>query len=128
MSYNREYNAQCCVGSCGGHVYLSAREHAYHRERGTWFYCSNGHKQHFSPSEVDKLREEIKRLEHSRDRYERLYEREVERWKCPYGGCYYDCYSKGSLVGHINREHNHMPETRQLPKDAGPDALNTTIH
>ncbi len=52
----------CC--SCGVVFGMDRDMIARRRRDGEWFYCPNGHKQHYSETEADRLR---KQLAHERD-------------------------------------------------------------
>lgn len=118
----------CWDPNCSAVACMSDRQHQHHMEHGTTFYCAAGHKNVFRPSEIKKLRENLGFVERERDRWRRWYEEEQARWKCPFADCYYTCAGKGALARHINAAHQRTPERRQLAADAGPDALNTTVH
>jgi hypothetical protein len=47
----------CC--SCGCAYGMPADLRAARLRDGEWFYCPNGHKQHYVKTEVDRLREEL---------------------------------------------------------------------
>lgn len=38
------------------------------RRTGDWFYCPNGHRQHYTKTEADLLKERLARVEQERDR------------------------------------------------------------
>lgn len=50
-------------GECGTAFCVDDRLNKELRETGRTFYCPNGHPRVYRPSETDKLRERVKRLE-----------------------------------------------------------------
>lgn len=48
---------ECC--NCGVLFGMTARFQQECRNDGRWFYCPNGHKQHYSLSEIDRLKGEL---------------------------------------------------------------------
>jgi hypothetical protein len=125
----------CFHPNCQARVYLTDGQYRYHKERGSAFFCTAGHEQVFRPSENDNLRakigrleDEIKRLERRADYAETRQLQERHNWKCPFGGCYHETGSKGSMVRHIKTKHKTDVAPLLLSADAGPDALNTVVH
>lgn len=49
---------QCCECSCW--FGIDSQQRAKLLENGNWFYCPNGHQQHYSESEVKKLKRHLK--------------------------------------------------------------------
>lgn len=69
-------STECC--NCG--VTFAMPEYLLKRLRETeaWFYCPNGHQQHFTESEATRLKEELTK---EREKAERLKKANVEAWQ-----------------------------------------------
>jgi hypothetical protein len=129
------HNMDCWDSTCNARVYLNDRQYKQHKERGSTFYCTAGHSQVFRPSENDKLRSEIKRLKATIEALKRdvrisddYASRLTDTWKCPFGGCYHESQSKGSMVRHIKNKHKDAFAPKMLPANAGPSAQNTVVY
>lgn len=57
------------VNCCRCHIVIPMPPSQYKtlRETGDWFYCSNGHGQHFTKSENEKLKEQLANMTKYRD-------------------------------------------------------------
>ena len=68
MSELGVFFGHCC--ECGIAVYGPNSVHGFRTKDAGWWYCINGHKQHWSESEADKLRRERDRLKQEGARLE----------------------------------------------------------
>ena len=55
----------CC--NCGTVFGINEAQLASLKRTGAWFYCPNGHQQHFTKTEADRLREQLAAAERARD-------------------------------------------------------------
>jgi hypothetical protein len=55
----------CC--NCGVVFGIEVSHQRRLRESGEWFHCPNGHRQHYTESEADRLRKRLAAVERSRD-------------------------------------------------------------
>lgn len=78
----------CC--NCGVPFAMPTElDNSFRKDSSKWFYCPNGHKQHYSESEADKLKRQLEKekqeKEHQlrcRERAENMYRKsETERKK-----------------------------------------------
>jgi hypothetical protein len=78
--FNTLVDITCCHDSCHVHFGMSQGHYELCKaDSGKWFYCSNGHKQHFSDSETDQLRRERDRLKQTVARLEEYNQNKNER-------------------------------------------------
>lgn len=95
----------CCHEGCGVAFGMTQRANELRREDHEWFYCTNGHRQHYTgDTEADRLRQRLKTTERSERFYrnEAAYQRRVAsaqkgqrtrvlnliaKGVCPVGGC-----------------------------------------
>lgn len=78
----------CCHEGCGCVFAVTEQMKAIlHSDPNRWFYCPNGHRQHFTESTEDRLRREVREerqrretAERDRDACDRMY-RSAERGK-----------------------------------------------
>lgn len=95
----------CCHEGCGVQFGMTAGYEARRREDHEWFYCPNGHRQHFSgKNETERLKQQLKYVRESESFYREqaaLERRRAAAQKgqrtrvlnlitkgiCPVGGC-----------------------------------------
>lgn len=61
------YESDCYRGDCTGRVCMNEAQYDDAKTRGTRFYCSAGHGQVFTETEISKLRKRVAELERSID-------------------------------------------------------------
>lgn len=72
MSYAIEHQSrleveECC--NCGTLFAMQASLRKRLRETGEWFYCPNGHRQHYTEREIDRLRKFLDAERATSERY-----------------------------------------------------------
>lgn len=110
----------CCHEGCGVIFGLTEEFQSRRREDHEWFYCPNGHKQHFSgPNETERLRKQLQFTRESESFYreQAAHERRsaaaqkghrtrvlnlVAQGICPVGGCRRNF---GNVRDHMATEH-----------------------
>jgi hypothetical protein len=122
----------CWDPNCAAMCCLSDRQYKEAKEAGRSFYCTAGHSNVFRPSDNDKLREKITKLDDLLTKRSRLMDtlrralRTAENnWRCPFGHCGLETNSKGGLAMHIKAKHM---APLMLPAMAGPDAVNSQVN
>lgn len=70
----------CCHDRCGITFAVERSWYNYRHDDHRWFYCPNGHRQHYpQKSDQEKAEEEAARARADRDRYARMLNNESER-------------------------------------------------
>lgn len=65
----------CC--DCGVVFGIEANHQHHLRATGAWFFCPNGHRQHYTETEAQKLRKQLEREQRRRENVE-AYARSVQ--------------------------------------------------
>lgn len=113
---------RCCT--CDVEILLpTGREDVLRNNPRLFFYCPNGHEQHFSPAPWRKRLEKEKEARKSAEREAARAKSEARQLRRRIAG---ECKLCGrvfegarGLAIHMGRIH---PKIRALPEDAGPDA------
>ncbi len=110
----------CWDPNCAAQCLLTDRHHKLAKEQGRTFFCSAGHSNVFRESEVDKLRKQVTKLKSQLDQAGRKIGMLSIRWRCPFGGCGYQCDSQGTMVSHIKRHHKDVFAPKLLEAQTPP--------
>jgi hypothetical protein len=72
----------CCKEGCHIPFMITTKHRAKLMETGDWFYCPNGHSQHYSPTELSKAKKEIERLKSEQEETVNWANRiQADKWK-----------------------------------------------
>ena len=115
---------ECWV--CGVAFGMTEETRKRYTQNGGTFYCVNGCKLGFGESTVDKLTRELNSAKAEAERAHvraRKAEIKAERYKC--AECPKDYATADALRKHARLVHQ---SPLRLPKDAGPDALNSKVN
>ena len=92
----------CCHKGCGITFAVPEWWKTKRREDKTWWYCPNGHSQHFpGKSETEKLRAQLDQARSSKDYWVGRTEQERERVRC-------EERSHAATKGHFTRAKNRI--------------------
>ena len=111
---------------CGVPFGMSVRSRDNYVRDGSVFHCVRGCRLSFGEGEIKRLQRQIDAKNGQLARAEsalRIARREAERYKCPH--CPKTYATNAGVLRHVRDVHE---APLRLPKDAGPDALNSKVN
>ena len=119
---------------CDAPILMSESRYKHLLRSKEYFYCCNGHSQHFTGQTDDQkkiveLEREIAALKRdiswANDRMRALCE-EAALFKCLHPRCRFTHKVRKVVFGHM-KDCRYAVAPKRLPKDAGPNAKNTKV-